>query len=249
MLLGYALTLPFPEFGLVYTNVALAGVMFLSLTLLTRPRLSDESWFCNAVLACLLLWVIPQFRFQLFVRAAPDPLPTALILLALVAVDRALWFRAGVTAGLAFSAKFAPAIFLLLLLTRKDMSRRFFVGVAIGTSILIPFLWHDSHALWMNSIWFHFFKPSARTSIYPYLPTYMHLFMRCIFGSLVLLVLLRSWLKPLEVRELTFSLLCIMTIAELGSNEVHLNHFVWFMPLFVLLFTWYRGGFVRSAAG
>ncbi len=245
MLFGYAAVIPFPQFGLVFTNVVLASVMFLSLALLTRPRAMGEKWHSNALFACLMLWVIPQFRFQLFVRAGPDALPTALILMALVAVDRAMWIRAGIAVGLALSAKFAPAVFLFLLLIRRSIASRFLLGIALGASILIPFLWHDARALWMNSVWFHIFKPSARTSIYPYLPTAVHITVRFILGGLFVLTLLRSWLRPLEIRDLTFSLLCVMTLAELGSSEVHLNHFVWFMPLFVLLFTWYRGCLVK----
>jgi hypothetical protein len=236
MILGYLSSAFYPQSGF-----KMASLVYLVLSLACLAYLA---WQRNAGLTKNLatgmfiftLAVIPERVFyELFLMGANDVFPIFLLLLSLVFLKRRNYFWAGLIAGLSFSAKFSPALFLIVLFIRRDFSRRFFLGVAAGLLPNVVFLIWDYRAFVNNAFLFNAVKQPDSTSLHSITPPELHFVFTAIQIVALAVFVARNFFKRPEVMELIRSFVLLLLIIEATFREVHGNHLLWFIPFLALL--------------
>lgn len=249
MIVGYAASAFLPQTGyklMNYLYLALTIGLVAALGFDHRQKMLPNT---ATILYSLALFVIPQYLwFELFQQGANDIFPLMLLLASLLAIRWHYWWVAGLLLGLSFSAKFAPALFLMILLMRKSTPRTFFYGTLVGLAPFLPFLAWDAPALIQNNFIFHFTKAFDSTSLYSLLPKQLHY----IFPVTQLLsigyMFIMTFARRIDYREVTLHFTLLYLIIEATYTEVHRNHFIIFVPFIALLVSWYRYSFITKWA-
>jgi hypothetical protein len=237
MILGYLPSAFFPQSGYKMMNV-----LYLLLSLACLGYLSWQQGFARArnlatVVFVLTLALIPErVGHELFLIGANDILPIFLLVLSMVFLKKNDDFWAGLFAGLSFSAKFSPAVFLIALLVRKEFRGKFFLGVGAGLLPNLFFLAWDYGSFLRNVFLFNAVKSYDSTSLYWITPRRLHFIFSLIQFGACLGFWARSFFKRLEVMELITSFILLLTIIEATYRQVHANHLIWFIPFLALLF-------------
>lgn len=226
-------------------------VLTLSVILLLlwrhRTKKRPLAFASTCVLALLLFFLPERLWLETFMQGATDILPIFLILLAVDAIDRKHFLLAGTCAGLSFSAKFAPAIFfILLVLVRKNFSPRFLFGLVIGGLPLLAFLAWSGRPMIDNAFLFHLVKRFDATSLYWVVPHSLHFVFPLIEAVAVAGFLAYNFKRPIDTRTLVVHLTVLLLIIETTFTEVHANHLLWFIPLLTLIFAWPRNAEAES---
>lgn len=224
------------------------SVAYLALTfcvivlLLWRHRTGKRLLpFASTFIFATLLFFLPErLWLETLVQGATDILPIFLILLAVYALDRGNHVLAGIFSGLSFSAKFAPAIFLVLLLVRKDFSPRYFFGFLIGNLPLLGGLVWSGRPMIDNVFLFHLIKRFDATSLYWVVPPSLHFVFPLIQAVAVMGFVAYNFRRPIDTRVLVVHLTVLLLIVETVFTEVHANHLLWYIPLLTLVFAWPR---------
>jgi hypothetical protein len=251
MILGYGLSWVWPGgiglkiSNLVYLVVTTVLVAWLATTEdLFRSRHRILRWTPAVVGASMVL--LPERLFhEIFNQGAVDMFPVMLLVATVACVRRHRWLIAGCMLGLSFSAKFSPAVFLLVLFFRQRISRRFLVGLALGLLPFVPFLLWNAPALVRNVFLFHSKKSFDTTSLYSVTPAELHylfsLFQLCAVTIAVAIHFKRS---P-EVRSLITTFAMLLIAIEVSYREIHGNHLIWFVPIAALSLSWNRHQLAR----
>jgi len=230
-----------PITGLTMTNLFFVLVSLISVFYLGSFQLSDgkKDWI-GGLGAAIFLLVIPQFLYESFARAAPDIFPTALLLLALIGIKNKSWLFVGLMIGSAISAKWSPGAFMAVLLLRKDLPFRYWLGLGIGLVPIIFCLAWDHQAFIENSLIMHILKPPDPTSLRPLIIPQL----QWIFKIIPIVVLFSVWntfrRSPLTIQEIVPRFLTILVVFEICFTEIHANHLVWFAPFYTLVIAWNR---------
>jgi Glycosyltransferase family 87 len=236
MILGYFPSAFFPQSGYKLMNL-----LYLLLSLGCTGYLA---WRKNASLAVNLstivfvmtLILLPErLGFELFFQGANDIFPVFLLLLSVVFFKMDYELLAGLSAGLSFSAKFTPALFLIVLFIRKEFNRRFFAGVAIGLLPNTLFLGWDYSSFFKNAFVFNTIKKYDSTSLYSITPAELHFVFSLVqIGALLYSVTKNFW-KRIEITDLTISFILLLIPIEATYRQVHTNHLIWFIPFLALV--------------
>ena len=243
MILGYLPSAFFPQSGYKIMNA-----LYLLLSLACLGYLSWQQGFVRArnlatVVFVLTLALIPQrVGHELFLIGANDILPILLLLLSMVFLKRSNNFWAGLFAGLSFSAKFSPAVFLIALLVRKDFRGKFFLGVGVGLLPNLFFLAWDYGSFIRNVFLFNAVKIYDSTSLYSITPKPLHFIFILIQLGAFLGFWARSFFRRVEVPELTTSFILLLIIIVATYRQVHANYLIWFIPFMALIFGANRHG-------
>lgn len=222
MLLGFAPAALLGPWGVK----ALNGLWLAAAVLLTA-RLARE----DAAFAVLCLLLPARLWTELFQAGVVDMLPTVLVLLSITLLHHQSFWPAGLAAGLALSCKWAPAVFLLALLVRRDSPRAFLGGVAAGLLPLAAFAAASPGALWRSTVWAHSAKAFDDTSLRSLAPAeWQWVFpLALVLGAA--LILRREARAPSLLRHFTL----LTVLANVTHGEVHVNHLLWVLPSAAIL--------------
>ena len=193
-----------------------------------------------ALWACAMTFLPERLYHETFSQGAQDIFPIFMVLLSAAFVARKQWLLAGLMAGLSFSARFAPGVFLLVLFVRRRIPPRLIVGVALGLLPFLPFLLWNAPALIRNVFLFHSFKAYDSTSLYSVTPVELH-FLFSVFQALsVALAVALGFRRAIEARPLVTFVTLVLIAIEVSYREMHGNHLIWFMPTVAVIFAWGR---------
>jgi hypothetical protein len=221
---------------LIYT-VAAFGVLSL---LLYDRRSTGEEWIASTLFSILLILLPERTWSEILVQGSTDILPALLLLASTLLIRRNDRLAAGICAGLAFSSKFAPALFFILLFVRRKTDLRFFSGVAIGTLPLLAFLAWSGGNLLNNVFFVNAVKEFDSTSLYSITPASLHFVFPLIQISAVAFFVARNFNWEMEFTSLAIDYTLLIMIIEATYREVHVNHLYWFLPFLSLIFAWQR---------
>lgn len=241
-LLAYASTAFMPNSGIRISNLVYLFVCWITLLLLLNclEQDSEADSFCRLSSATYLtaMFLLPESMWrELFRHGVNDVFPIMLMLLGLLMVSVKRWLLAGIFIGFSFAAKFAPAAFLIVLLTRKTTSPKFFLGCCIGAIPLAIFLLWDFFPAIQNIFVVRFSLKPDSTSLHSITPPELHFVFPLAQLTLVLFFFFKNFSREIVLEELLRQLALVLIVIAVCFKQVHLNHLIWLYPLFALLVT------------
>lgn len=239
MMVGYLPTLVSPAAGYKYTSiffVLLSGVLLAFLVV--EPEDRWELRLANIAFVETAFFLPERMWIELFSRGAHDYFPVALLLAGLLALKKGNPFWTGILVGLSFSAKFSPAVFVLPFLPYRD--RKVLIGLFIGLLPHLPFFLWDPPAFVRNVFLVRFVMPHDGSSFRWLLAPEYHWWLPTALLLGLGYAIYRNIRGPLEFRTVVVGLTLLLIVGETTFKQVHLNHLIWFFPLFALLFTYNR---------
>ncbi len=241
MMLGYAGSLLWTHAGFKATSCVFILFNAVAVVLLVREQSKTRLENIAASVFGVTMLLLPRrFWHDTLALGANDMLPIALAMFSIYFARRQQLDLAGLFAGLSFSAKFSPGVFLILLFARKDLKPAFVIGTAVGLLPVLGFLLWD-YSAFMNSVFkMRVLVQFDTTSLYWITPPRFHFLFPLVLYCTVLWVLYRNFKRPLEYRALLLDFTLLLTVAEVTFKQVHTNHFIWFYPLFAVLLTAHR---------
>ncbi len=251
MLIGYLPSGFADKTGIQTCNfLYLVGTLALIASLASGPRPGGRDG--EAPLFCVCLALLPsRVGYELFHQGVIDPFPAILLLGSVASIRGRGWTIAGLLVGLSLSAKFAPAIFFVILMVRRDFRPTFFFGVLLGMVPLIPFALWDGPGLARNYFIFHLLGPKGfdSTSLYSIVPRALHPIFPATQALATLLVVAGNFNRGVDHIDLVFNYLALSLIFEITYVEVHENHLLWIIPFASLYLGWRRHGLTDALAG
>jgi len=178
-----------------------------------------------------------------------DAGPLALLLIAILLGSRKIWIAAGFLAGLSFSAKFAPAIFLFLALVRRGVPLKFWVACLVGMAPLAWALIDEPGAAFRNIFLSRFYIGISPTGLAYILPEDIRLALSLVAVFGIAMVILRGWGRGVDVREILTSFTLITCFGLLAHREFHANHITWVIVSGAILLAYGRVSLWRWLGG
>ena len=180
-------------------------------------------------------FLLPEpFWKELLQQGANDIFPVMLVIAGLYAFKKDRHFLTGLLTGLSFAAKFSPAMFLIPFMPVRE--RRFWFGFGLGVVPILPFLAWDPVAFIKNVFWFRLVMDADVTSLYSVLPSGLTWILPMTtviaFGATFYITLTRN----LSFRSALTGFTLLLIVADVTQKEIHLNHLIWFAPLFAIIF-------------
>ena len=238
MLFAYAGAALSPQLGYKLTNLTCFALIGICLTMIAwrHSRTSSQTDRMADVAFVLLIAFAPErMWYETFQQGANDVLPIALLLLGVVALQSQYWFYAGLLLGLSFSAKFAPAVFLIVLLIgRRHVQRSLVAGVILGLLPVAVFLAWDAPALLNNVFILRGTLHFDSTSLYSITPEDLHWIYPTIQLLAVAYFIAEGFWREFEWHRVVVCFTTLLVIMEITFKEVHGNHLLWFFPLFAI---------------
>lgn len=250
MMLGYLPSGYFPDSG--YKIVSLFYVAISTILLVFLVTEADDTWatWLARIAFTQTAFFLPEsFWREVLYQGANDVFPVMLVLAALLALKKDLFFWTGIFAGLSFAAKFSPAAFLVPFLPARQ--KQFWIGFAIGLAPLFPFLFWDFASVVRNVFWFRVIMRSDSTSLYSVLPVEIHWLMPVTLVIALLVSVYWNIRGTLDYRTALIGFTLLLIVADVTQKEIHLNHLIWFCPLFAIIFAYDRErlfGFISAGA-
>jgi hypothetical protein len=176
-----------------------------------------------------VLLASPGWWKEYFWMGVNDAAPLVLMGGSLLLVGRGNWGWAGVLGGLALSAKFSPAGFLLLALMRRDTPWKFWGGVMAGTLplwVAIPFAPVES---FRNIFLSRLYVEGTPTGLHHLLPDSAHGILTIGAAVGMVIVVVRCWSGGVGIAPVLRSLVVLACLGILGHKEVHVNHLTWLL--------------------
>lgn len=239
MMVGYLPSLFFPISGFKYASIFFVLVSAILLAFLVmEPDDTPSVRLANIAFVETAFFLPERLWIELFSRGAHDFLPVMFILAALLALKKNLYFWTGVFAGLSFATKFSPALFLLPFLPLRK--KNLWYGLALGLVPLLPFILWDLPGLARNVFIIRFIMRADGSSLRSHIPIEFHWLLPVALLTAMVFALYQNYRHPLEYRTVLFGFALLLIVGEVTFKEVHLNHLVWFFPIFALLFTYNR---------
>jgi hypothetical protein len=243
MILGYLPSAFFTQSGYKMMNAIYLPLSLACLGYLSWQQGIGRIRNLATLMFVLTLTLLPRrVGHELFLIGANDILPILLLLLSMVFLKRNNDFWAGLFAGLSFSAKFSPAVFLIALLVRKDFRGKFFLGAGLGLLPNLFFLAWDYGSFVRNVFLFNGVKVCDSTSLYWITPKRLHFIFSLIQLAACVAFWARSFLRRIEITELTRSFLLLVIIIVATYRQVHSNYLLWTIPFLALIFGANRHG-------
>ena len=242
MLVGYLPALASKTSGYKMATFAYLIVSAALLVLLLQPR--KKNWddrLASAAFALALFFLPERFWYEAFHPGANDIFPVMLLLASLLALQRERFFLSGVFLGLSFSAKFSPALFLLIPLLRKDLKMSILKGLAFGLIPISVFAIWDAKGLLNNVFWNRGVAlPFDATSLYSVTAAGWHFFFPLTLLLAIALSIYRNFSQPIEYENVLVTTTLLLIVGEITFKQMHTNHLIWFYPLFALVLTRHR---------
>ncbi len=245
-MIGYSPSLYWP-----YSGYKIASVFFLLACavllafLVIEPGEAMSSRLANIAFVETAFFLPERTWIELFSRGAHDFMPVALLLGALLALRKESYFFVGLLAGFSFSTKFSPVLFLFPFLPIRR--ERMWIGFAAGLVPQVPFLIWDFSGYVNNVFVVRLVMPSDASSLRYYLNPEHYWWLPAILLIAMLLSVYQNFRRELEYQTVLIGFTLLLIIGEVTFKQVHLNHLVWFFPLFALIFTFYRDFLFESA--
>ncbi len=244
MLIGYVGSFIAPNVGYKISNlIFLLGTIVALVVLIDGARETNANIWHRFSDGCIVigLFLLPErLWYEVFAQGANDIFPIMLLLVGLVFVQKGFLLWAGGAMGFSFVTKFSPAVFLLVLFLRRDISMKFLIGCTVGTLPLMVFLVWDFKSVVENVFILRFNLGYDSTSLYSITPRALHYIFPLIQVLAVLYFLKKNMNKHLGVDALIFCFTSLLIIIEVTFKEIHANHLIWFYPLFAYLAARYR---------
>lgn len=246
----YGASAYYPPVSYKITTLVLLLLVMIAIGILTRRPHAPPPFNLSTLLFAFILLIAHDISLKiLFVNGAMDLVPTLLVLLSFIFIRYQKWLPAGVSAGLAFAAKFAPPILLILLLIRRDFKTRFFIGAAFGLLPLLAFLIWDPLSFINNNFLFHFSKPGNSTSLYSITPSDLHYLFPVIQAAAVLYFWLINLLQPVKLSRLIRHFVILLLLLNASYTQIHANHLVVLLPFIAVIMSSYRYNLLPNLCG
>lgn len=240
----------FGQFGYQISHFFWISLMIVAGAILASLGERDWQSRLTAVLFFLaLVFAAPGWWKEYFQVGVNDAVPLSLMGASLIAISKGGWKTAGVLAGIALSAKFSPAGFLLLALIRRGTPRGFWIGVLAGSVALwVAILIAPEESI--RNIFLSRLHTKAT-------PTGLHYLMadrghELLLGATLLgiaMVVVRGWNQGSGSTTLLKTVTVLACIGILGHKEVHANHATWLLFFGAILLTRGREGVWHWFAG
>ena len=242
MLIGYLPSLLSPTWGYKLASLGYFLVSALLLcSLLELHKIPPERRLCSIAFVLCLFFLPERFWYELFRQGANDIFPVALLLASLLALQRQKYFLTGLFLGLSFSAKFSPAIFLLMALVRKDLKISAAKGFCLGLIPLLIFVVWDTKGLINNAFRNRGVALSYdSTSLYSETALAFHFIFPVLLLLAVAYSVYRNFRTALDYENALVTLTLLLIIGEVTFKQMHANHLIWFYPLFALILERHR---------
>lgn len=238
MFISYFPAIIYPGLGFKLINVLCLVVSAVLLSVLVRKI--DNTFIENiesAVFALILFLLSNRFWYENFTQGANDIFPVTLLLFSLFWIKKENYLLGGLFAGLSFSAKFSPALFLFVFFIRRDCPRQFLYGWIGGLLPLLAFLFWNPSGLVNNVFICRLRLNYDSTSLYSITPEKLHYLFPLVQLSAVVLTVLQNFKKRLVFDALVAEFTLLLIVVEISFKEVHANHFIWFIPVVALHFS------------
>lgn len=236
MLVAYAGTALSPQFGYKLTNLtcfALIALCLITIAWRHAPTSARTDRMADVTFVLLIAFGAERMWYETFQQGVNDVLPIALLLLGIVALQSERWFYAGLSIGLSFSAKFAPAVFLIVLLIgRRDVQKSMVAGVLLGLLPVVAFLVWDAPALLNNVFVLRATIGFDSTSLYSITPEELHWIYPTVQLLAVSYFIADGFWRQVDLHRIMVCFTTLLVIMEITFKEVHGNHLLWFFPLF-----------------
>lgn len=247
-MIGYLPSLYWPYSGYKYAGVFFLLVCAVLLAFLViEPGEPLSVRVANIAFVETAFFLPERMWIELFSRGAHDFMPVAFILAALLALKKDSYFLVGLLAGLSFSTKFSPALFLLPFLPIRQ--KKMWIGLAAGMLPQVPFLIWDFTGYVNNVFLVRVIMPSDQSSLRYYLRPEHYWWLPASLLIAMVLSVYQNFRRVLGFRTVLVGFTLLLIVGEVTFKQVHLNHLVWFFPLFALIFTYDRErlfGFVSA---
>ena len=235
MIIAYFPALIFPVWGFKLMSAIFTVVSSGLLCLMVRKKgNSMVETIESALFALTLFFLSNRFWYENFTQGANDIFPVMLILVSLLYTKREQFLLAGLFAGLSFSAKFSPALFLFVFFIRRDYRPKFFYGWVWGVLPMLAFFLWNPAALLNNVFLCRLTLKFDSTSLYSITPERLHYLFSLAQLLAVIFAVARNFKKGLIFDSLVAEFILLLIFIEVTFKEIHGNHFIWFMPLMAL---------------
>jgi hypothetical protein len=213
--------------GLYVGNAVLLAVLAILCFVLVR-RLDRST--LTAVCAAATLLLPPYLYRELFVQGINDPLPLTLALAALVAIRAEAPAVSGLLLGLSMVCKSLPGLFIVPLLLGHPRRGRILVGIALGLSWFLPYLWATPRELVANLVIFNLKRPPDCTSLLFFLPDGLRVPVGALGPIGILAVVWRYHQGERTVPRILGATALMITLFLATGKVIHQNYCVWLAP-------------------
>ncbi|MEA3421511.1 MAG: glycosyltransferase 87 family protein [Acidobacteriota bacterium] len=228
----------FPSCGLKIHNVLYLILTLFFLTVIVQKK--DEfliQRLCAIACVCYFCLIPNRLWYELFTQGVNDIFPILLIILAFYFIKIEKWGLAGLFIGLSFSAKFAPAAFLMCLFLRRDLKVKLFIGFFIGLMPIFAFMIWDAKALINNAFLCRFILEHDSTSLYSISPKQIYFIFPLVQLAAIVIMVTRNFNKKVVLEELVFHFSVLVIIITVAFKAVHTNYLIWICPITGYLLT------------
>ncbi|MFZ1702484.1 MAG: glycosyltransferase 87 family protein [Pyrinomonadaceae bacterium] len=239
MMAGYTATAFSPTMGYRLTNlVYLLITLILLILLIRKPDESLPERLSNILFVFTAYFLAERFWIEMLPEGANDIFHVMLILAALLALKKDRVFWSGLLTGFSCSAKFAPGMFLVPFMPLRQ--RNFWLGLALGLSPYLPFVFWDYAGLWRNAFWLRVIVQNDGTGLYWVTPKEF----QWIYGAIALIAFVSAFMwairRELKYESVLVGFALLLIVVDITQRQVHGNHLIWFYPVFAILFMGYR---------
>ncbi len=206
-------------------------------------RIEAGLFFCAVVALSRYIWR------EYFEAGVNDGAPLALLLISLLLVGGRAWVWAGFFLGLSFSAKFAPAVFLLIALVRKGVPSKFWVAAMAG---MFPLVWAfvtEPAGAFRNIFLSRFHVGVSHTSFLSMIPEDTRYVVSAVAMVILIMIVSRGWNAGTNIPEVLRTFLLVACVGLLSHREFHANHITWVIVTSAILLTYGRVNFWTWVAG
>ena len=239
MLVAYAASAYWPNVGYKVTSyvffILTLGTMIMLYQAMCGHREYKHHQIASALLLVALYLMPERFWMEVFQQGANDIMAISLLLLGLLLFHHRWLFFAGFLFGFSFAAKFSPAVFLIFLFLRRDISWKFIIGGILGATPLWVFLAWNPMALIENVFILRATLGYDSTSLYSITPTEIHFLFPWIQLLAVIYFVKINFTEKFDLEKTLLHFTILLVIIEVTFKELHANHLIWFYPLFALL--------------
>ena len=244
MLVGYSPSVVAPGPGYKGASIAYLLVSALLLCFLVdHPRATHAHRWASVAFVLSMFLLAQRFWYEIFAQGANDIFPVALLLASLLALKSRRYLISGLFLGLSFSAKFSPALFLVITLLRRQLNVALVKGFAVGLIPVLAFIVWDPGGLFNNAFWLRLTIPYDSTSLYSVVPPAFHFVLPLSLLLAIAVSLFRNMAEPIEYENVLCGFTLLLIVGEVTFKQMHTNHLIWFYPLVALIFTRYRYAF------
>lgn len=244
MLFAYWPCLISGDLGFKLSNVFYFLSSMILIGFLVRDKQQSSLHNSANMAIALLPLIFPRLWWEIFRMGVNDIFPVCLMLACLVALKGEQWFLAGLSLGLAFSAKFSPAIFLAFMLMRFLREKRFIMGGLLGLLPSLAFLVLSPTAFIHAVFLFNLVKSHDSTSLYSIVPASLHILFSLFQLTMVFIFSYLHIKHPRDIKLSATHYVLLMILIEISYREVHMNHLIWILPFVGLVISWRRSGFL-----